>query len=251
LAPRQASSSVVAERPVTALGLVAPPPIHIDSPRFEGSLATLFAYAKTQRVDLRDIPLMPICEAYFAYMLADEPNVDEAAAALAALSYLLERKAYLLLPVQELHEDDEEETLGLPSSTAFEYRAAIASLVLWHEERSALFFRVSGQDVSTYELPFEFEDLRSTTLAQALLRLLERSKPVETPSVSRTGRSLAEEMRRLLAWISYEWKPLVQLAPSGCSREDAVYMFLSLLELIRLGQVAARVVNGEAEFSRS
>src|ERR1051326_3802442 len=78
---------------VTALGVIAPPPISVESPHFSGSLAALFACVKERKVDLLDVPLMPVCEAYFLYLFeAAVKDLDEAAAALVALAYLLERK---------------------------------------------------------------------------------------------------------------------------------------------------------------
>lgn len=235
------------------LGVVTPPPIHIESPKFEGSLATLFVCVRTQKVDLRDIPLLPICEAYLAYMLAaDQTDIDEAAAALSALSYLLERKAFLLLPLPDEPDEEEFDGLdGLPASTIFEYRSVIDVLRLWHEERAHLFFRAPNQGPNPYEIPYELENLEPTSLATAFRKLMERAKPLTQPSVSRAGRSLANEMKRVLLALSFEFKTLDRLVPRDATREDAVYWFLSLLELMRLGQVQARLIGNEVEFGRA
>src|SRR4051812_16701440 len=93
----------------TALGGIAPPPIHVTTPTFDGSLGTLFRCVREHKVQLLDVPLFPICEAYFIYLLkAELKDLDEAAAALAALAYLLERKAWALLPVEEPEPDMDE-----------------------------------------------------------------------------------------------------------------------------------------------
>src|SRR5262249_39524687 len=77
---------------VAGLGLVAPPPIHIQAPTFEGSLATLLRCVRDNKVKLLDVPLLPVCEAYFEYLVQTNlADLDEAAAALLALAYLLER----------------------------------------------------------------------------------------------------------------------------------------------------------------
>src|SRR3954463_13791078 len=102
---------------IAALGVVAPPPIQVTTPTFDGSLGLLFQCVRDHKVDLMEVPLAPICEAYFLYLM-QSPNVelDEAAAALIALAYLLERKAWALLPVVE-PEPELEEPLELPSPT--------------------------------------------------------------------------------------------------------------------------------------
>ncbi len=251
MAPRHPSPSSLAERPVTPLGVVAPPPIHIESPRFVGSLATLFTCVRDHQVDLRDVPLLPICEAYLAYMLADAaPNLDEAAAALAALSYLLERKAWLLLPVPEV-EPEPDDLPELPSPTAYEYRAATEVMRQWYEERSLLCFRAPGLGPNPYELPYELDDVSAEALANALGRVLERARPPSPPEFHRHHRSLIAQMSEVLLTLSYEWRTLCDLAPATATREDVVYWFLGLLELMRLGQASARIVGDDVEFARA
>jgi chromatin segregation and condensation protein Rec8/ScpA/Scc1 (kleisin family) len=249
MAPRR-STTALAERAVSALGVVAPPPIHIESPRFVGSLATLFTCARDHTVDLNDVPLLPICESYLEYVLAQAaPNLDEAAAALAALAYLLERKAWGLLPVPEV-EPAPEEMLELPTSTTYEYRLAMDTLREWHEARSRLFFRAPDLGPNPYEHPYEIDEVTTEVLANALADLLRRTAPPAPPELYRHKRSLASQMGSVLLTLSYDWKTLSDLVPRESSREDVVYWFLSLLELMRLGQASARIVGEEVEFAR-
>ncbi|RYG37700.1 hypothetical protein EON81_05955, partial [bacterium] len=75
------------EATLTPLGVVAPLPIHVESPAFTGPLGTLFLAVRDHRVDLLDIPLFPICEAYLTYLaMLPETPLDEAATALSALA---------------------------------------------------------------------------------------------------------------------------------------------------------------------
>jgi segregation and condensation protein A len=240
------------EGAVTALGVVAPPPIHIESPAFEGSLGTLFRLVRDHRVDLLGVPLFPICEAYFAYLLqAETDNLDEAAAALAALAYLLERKAWMLLPGPD-PEPEAEEPMELPEATTYEYRAAIEALAQWHEDRASLFFRSPDAGPDPYELPYTLGDVGVADLARALERVLSKAEPEPMKPLSRPRRSLAEQMRRVLLAVSDRWQNLGTLLPPPYTRWDAVYWFLALLELIRLGQVAARLTEtGDVEFARA
>ena len=101
----------LAEKPteasIHAWGFGTPPQIDIECPAFSGPLALLFECVRKHRVDLLGVPLQPICEAYFRYVLDhSQEDLDQAAAALVALCYLLERKAFLLIPVPELEPDD-------------------------------------------------------------------------------------------------------------------------------------------------
>ena len=251
MATQLVSRNALADRVVTPLGLVVPPPIHIESPRFVGSLAYLFTCVRDHRVDLLDVPLLPICEAYLAYMLADSaPNLDEAAAALAALAYLLERKAWSLLPGTST-EPEADEMPELPAPSAYQYWEAMDLMRVWHEERSRLFFRAPNLGPNPYEVPWDMEEVTSGALAQALAEVLARAVPPSPPEVFRHKRSLAGQMTSVLLALSYDWRTLSVLVPGEATREDVVYWFLSLLELMRLGQASARIVGDDVEFARA
>ena len=68
MAPRH---EIVAKKDtgISLLGVIAPPPIHVTTPTFDGSLAMLFRCVHDHKVQLLDVPLFPICEAYFIYLL--------------------------------------------------------------------------------------------------------------------------------------------------------------------------------------
>ncbi len=247
MAPRRQ----LAERPVTALGVIAPPPINIQSPAFEGSLAMLFQCVRDQRIDLLGVPLYPVCEAYFEYLLLSEsPNLDEAAAALTALAYLLERKAWLLLPSPE-PEPESAEPMQLPESSITDYDLAIGALLAWHAERSLMFFRSPGSGPSPYEFPYELESVSSQDLALAFERLLRRADSAIFEPPTRARRSLSEQIGIVLRAIDGTWRTLGELVTGRFSRADAVYWFLALLELIRVGQVSAKLDGDLVLFCRA
>ena len=245
-----AKGNALGERPVSALGVIAPPPIHIACAAFEGTLGTLFALVRDHQVDLLGVPLGPVCEAYLAYLAADaERDLDEAAAALAALAYLLERKAWRLLPVPEPEPLMDEPMEPLEPSVE-EFAEAIAALRAGASERELLFFRGAGPGPDPYELPYSLANVAPDDLARALERLLRRAEP-EAAERPRPQRSLAEHMTVILAALGREWTALERLVPTPFSREEAVFWFLGLLELVRLGQARARLGEDDVEFVRA
>lgn len=247
MAPRQ----TLAERSgISPLGVIAPPPIHVTTPTFDGSLATLFQCVRDHKIHLLDVPLFPICESYFLYLLnLDQTNLDEAAAALSALAYLLERKAWLLLPVED-PEPEMDSPLELPTPSAHEFSLAIESLKLWHEERSQLFFRSTEVGPESYELPLNLENISSGDLAKAFERLLRRAAPDPVKPLGKPRKSLSDQMRIVIHALSFEWRSLEDLVESPYTRSEAVYWFLALLELIRLGQAAAKIEGENVVFAR-
>jgi segregation and condensation protein A len=236
---------------VTALGVIAPPPIHVTTPTFDGSLGTLFRCVKEHKVQLLDVPLFPICEAYFIYLLkAELKDLDEAAAALAALAYLLERKAWALLPVPE-PEPDMEEAMELPEPSTHEFDLAIEVLREWQEERSRQFFRSPEAGPDPYELPYTLGNVSAEDLARAFHKLLQRATPEEVKPLNKPRKSLSEQMVIVLKAMTEEWRSLERLITEPFTKSDAVYWFLALLELVRLGQVAIRLREEEVEFARA
>ncbi|MDX2064877.1 MAG: hypothetical protein SFX74_03940 [Fimbriimonadaceae bacterium] len=235
---------------VTALGVVAPPPLQISCPAFEGSLAMLFACVREHRVDLMEVALSPVCEAYLAYLVSlPETDLDEAAAALAALAYLLERKAWLLIPVPEPEpEPYEEPDLPHPGLDS-DYHLAIDALQTWHAERADWFFRDGEAAVTAYELPYRLEHVSAADLAREFQRVLQRAKPQETPILSRPRRSIADELRRVADRLSPEPAPLWQVLGYAETKSDCVYGFLAVLELVRLGQARVHVAEDAVSVS--
>jgi segregation and condensation protein A len=236
---------------IAALGVVAPPPIQVQTPTFDGSLGMLFQCVRDHKVDLMDVPLAPICEAYFVYLLnSDSVELDEAAAALIALAYLLERKAWALLPVIE-PEPEYEEPVELPSPTVSRYETAIAALNLWQEERSKTFFRDFEAGPDPYEVPYTLKNVSSADLARAFERVLSRAKPDVVQPLGAPRKSIAQQMSIVLKSLAKEWLSLDVLVPEEVTRSEAVYWFLALLELVRLGQAAVRLNDDDVEFSRA
>lgn len=231
---------------VQGSGLVAPPPIHIESPVFTGSLAMLFRLAREARIDMNEIATLPICEAYFAYIAArPDALLDEAAAALAILAYLVERKAWTLVPRPDTEPEAPEETSELSIPTPERYEPVVAALRQGLEERALLFFRTAEPDPDGYEVPLDLGAVGPGDLARAFERLLKRAAPTPAPSIAAARPSLQETMRRMLGRLKPEGTPLEALFDAGFTRSDAVVGFLGLLELVRLGQ--ARIVMVESE----
>jgi segregation and condensation protein A len=235
---------------ISPLGVVAPPPIQVESPHFTGSLAMLFTCVHERKVDLLQVPLFPICEAYFLYMVdMSQDNLDEAAAALIALAYLLERKAWMLLPSPE-PEPESDEAMELLPPSVHEYAFAIDVLKIWQEERERFFFRSSDASPEPYEVPYTLGNVSPADLARALERVMKKATPEPIAPLSRPRRSLSDQMKLVMKTLQSDYKPLDELIATPFTREDVVYWFLALLELIRLGQATVRLRAREVEFAR-
>ncbi len=235
---------------VSALGVVAPVEILIECGAFSGSLGALFHLVREHKVDLLGVPLAPVCEAYLRYLLESaDVDMDRAGAALAALAYLLERKAWNLLPSQEGEEPEVEDLLETTEPWVHEFAPAIEALSQLAEERSLVFFR--STDASPYELPYEPDGVSADDLAKALNRLLEKAAPDPPAAQRRPSRSLSDQMVEVMGRLGVDFLGFEELIGAPFTRSDVVWWFLALLELIRLGQARVRLEDGEVAFARA
>jgi segregation and condensation protein A len=224
----------------------------VQLPVFSGSFGALLECVRRQKVNLLEVPLAPICEAYVAHALSlaaqDEDQLDAAAVALAALSYLLERKALLLIPgSSEQTVEEQEEPFELPEPFISEFMPLIEEFRSRERMRAEVFFRPNAGS-RTYELPFDAGDLTIDDLARAFEAVMERAQSVTSRLNKRPARSLAEQMLRVASCLTREWTTIRDLALGELDRAEAVWWFLALLELIRLGRAKVKMLGTEPHF---
>ncbi len=231
------------------LGLIAPPEIAIDCEAFTGTLGTLIRCVLHQKVDLWDIPLRPICQAFLDYVLESQTeDVDSAATALLAMAFLVERKAFRLLPLPEVEAEFEDEVYAGPE--ILDFKEALNVLEARFEERQDLFFR-SVDMRHEYEVPVELGSVTTADLGRALQTLLDKAVDEPNLMMSKPRRSLAEQMRIVDRCLGIKPMPLVELVEGVFNRQEALWWFLALLELMRLGTAGALMSeDGEVRFHR-
>lgn len=244
-------TELAADRAVVGpLGVTLPPEILIECDAFQGSLGALFLCVHERKIDLLDVPIAPICEAYYQYVLATtDGDLERSAVALAALAYLIERKAWALIPVEEEEPDDDALAIATePYAHLFE--PAVRSLLERREDRERLFFRWSESIAYPYELPFDTTDVQVGDLAGVLERLMARAKPDTIQPLGKPRRSLAEQMVVVLKALPMAFASLDTIVIGEFTRSEVVWWFLALLELIRLGQARVRVTELDVLFAR-
>jgi segregation and condensation protein A len=212
------------------------PPLTVEAESYEGTLERLISLVRECRIELAGIPLAPICDDYIGY-LRDTGCVelDGAAAGMFGLAYLIERKAWGMMPEDEEPEDPAELDPALP--TAPLYGPAIDELNRFKEERDLLFFRGSIPRDSDFELPRDLSGVRLVDLAAAFRRILARAAPdADEEFPIRRRVSLVELIKQIRAAIAMQGKVLFDhLLSEGYTRWDVVWTFLAILEMVRLG----------------
>jgi segregation and condensation protein A len=235
--------------------LVQPYPVHL--PQFEGPLDLLLHLIRKNEVDLRNIPVAEVCRQYHDYlMLMQELDLEVAAEFLYVEALLVQLKSQMVLPrgpafPGEPLEDPRDELVR----RLLEYRKYKAVAETLHEMESTrlgLWTRPPARMEET-EGDEEETDLSEVSLFDLLTFFkgtLERFRAAHPPAmeIAHASFSIREKMEEMLARVvsSGGPTPLSEVFRSLSGRAEAIAVFLSLLELLRLLYV--RAVQAE-EFS--
>jgi len=215
--------------------------LQVATPVFEGPLELLLALAEREDVDLLQVSLAALTDAYLAAIAElRSPDPAEMAEFLWTLSRLLLLKSIRLLPGEEPGEE-ELELLGWEEDV----RQRLEEYRQYKEVARELMERASGEahafpsparsvDVEGQEAPLEV-----ALLVNAFKDLLARLPP---RPVTVTGRSWTTEQKVLALTGRLLRGPLnlVDLILDCEDRLEAVVTFVALLELLRQGRVAVR-----------
>ena len=222
----------------------------VTTPSFSGPVELLLQLISTHEVDILDVPLAPLVDAFVA-VLRDESTtmaMDELSEFLLIGAVLLDMKSQRLLPGRESGELDEEfvgwEERDVLLARLLELRtyAALAdAFVSLFERAGRAYARLRGVD-DGFEVrpPDLLAGVTSAQLALAYLRGIEE-KPVpvvrlhhvtvDAVTVAETVAALAQSLPTM-GRLSFR-----QLIEGLTTRIEVIVHFLALLELCKLGHV--------------
>ncbi|MBN2358264.1 MAG: segregation/condensation protein A [Deltaproteobacteria bacterium] len=218
------------------------PLMQVQTQRFEGPLDLLLHIIKRDALDIFDIPIGQICDAYVQMLeRMRELNLDVAAEFLLMAASLAHLKSKQLLP-QELQpdaEDDEMDPRAELVRRLLEYQKFKSAA----EALNAL--HLLGRDVfgrppllPAIDEPTRLAEMDAMELAETIGRLLERThnKVVHEVFVERmsVGARINEliELCRLREHLTFE--ELLAFGEAPLIRSKRVITFLALLEMTRL-----------------
>ena len=215
--------------------------LQVATPVFEGPLELLLALAEREDVDILQVSLATLTDAYLAAIAAmRSPDPVEMAGFLWTLSRLLLLKSIRLLPGEEPGEE-EVELLGWEEDVRLrleEYRRykEVAQELMQRAATESYAFPSPARsvDVDGQEAPLEVG-----LLVNAFKDLLSRVPP---RPVTVTGRSWTTEQKveALTGRLLRGPVNLVDLILDCEDRLEAVVTFVALLELLRQGRVTVR-----------
>jgi segregation and condensation protein A len=222
----------------------------VTTPAFSGPMELLFKMVSTHEMDVLDIPLAPVVDAFVAELAARgaEMPLDEVSEFLLFAAILLELKSKGLLPGPEEIEPDEElaewETRDVLISRLLECRAYAAAAEIFSTlaERAARSVprEVGLDDGFEVTAPDLLAGLKPGQLAEAFLRVSEeRPAPrVDLSHVTVDLVSVAEAVDELVLRLPAVGRTSFRaLIGHLRTRIEVIVRFLAVLELCKLGKV--------------
>ncbi len=236
------------------------PPVREGEPPFEGPLDLLLHLVKEHQVDVFDIPIARITEAYLATLQAMSAlDIDVAGEFLHMAAQLVLMKSKLLLPRTEVAEDAQQDETG-----GVDPRAELVRRLLEYQKYRAAAEELGQQDLldrnvfaRRVRLPLEgadgpegLADVSVYKLIEALDRAIERAGPRLATELAPDRLSITDaigrvaEVLRLRGWARFEE---LLAGPEGAphDRSGIVATFLALLEMARLRLVRIHQASAE------
>lgn len=224
--------------------------LRLNLDKFEGPLEVLLYLIKAQEIDIFDIPILQITDQYLRFLdLIREEDLDVAGEYLVMAATLIQIKSKMLLPVEM---DDDEEVIddGDPRLELFEkliayrkFKDVAHRLSDMEEQRMGWFTRIVKPDISGVQDDEDGDDLIEVGLYdliqafKSIMRFLAEDVPhtVETEEAS-VDQKIEYIMDLITERGSVAW---IDLFEGARSRVEMVCCFLAILELCRMGDVAA------------
>jgi segregation and condensation protein A len=217
---------------------------------FEGPLDLLLHLIREHQLDILDIPIATITDAYLRYLaLMQELDLDVAGEFLLMAATLIHIKSKMLLPPEEAAEGEEADQQEDPRaelvSRLLEYKRfkeAAQTLGLLESETALLHRRGAPAMDMEVEGPLQVSMVELLQAFRTVLSRADKVAPLEiTPEELNVGQRIVMLVDRLAAESPLEFG---QLFANATRRIEIIVTFLALLELLRRRLATAR--QGEA-----
>ena len=230
--------------------------------QFEGPFDLLLFFIERDELDIYNIPIHKLIKDFLDFIHKEEKlNIELSSEFILFVSNLMRIKAKMLLPRKELddqgNEIDPRQELVNKVLEYKRFKEAAARLSEMEEQRMKLIRRgnlhrellqigeESGegteiQSISLFKLMKTFE--------KVMLRLEERkNQPRHT--VVQYNYSIEDSRQQMIDWVSREGTiPFSKIVEVCENRIHAIFLFLSILELVQLGYMNILVGEGRNNF---
>ncbi len=236
----------------------------IKLPQFEGPFDLLLFFIERDELDIYDIPISKITADFLDYIHKMETlNIEVASEFILVAATLMRIKAKMLLPRKEVDpetgkEIDPREELVTRLIEYKKFKEATEALRLLEEERQNINKRGNAlneneQIAALFETEFEMQSLTMFRLLKAFQNVLDRMAREKNKKVVHTVESppytMQGEKMLLLEKLSVGTQTAFEKVFEEVENKvHAVFVFLSILELIQEQQITITIGEGYNNF---
>ena len=218
---------------------------------FEGPLDLLLYLIKKEEIDIYDIPIAKITDQYLEYLeLMKLLDLNIAGEFLVMAATLIHIKSKMLLPPDQLPEDQQEEAdpraeLVKRLLEYKKFKEAASELSHMEKQQKHFFTRVGGgmsaEDANVLPQRGEFFEATLFDLITAFTKILKDIPKDIFHEVIKDEFTVSEKIHDILHMLMD--KPVIfftEIFKAAKNKFEIITMFLALLELIRLKEVVVR-----------
>ncbi|MDA5387263.1 segregation/condensation protein A [Loigolactobacillus backii] len=223
----------------------------VKLPEFEGPLDLLLHLIKKSEMNIYDIPIVAITSQYLEYLHHMQASRLEVAGDYFVMAATLMRiKSQTLLPREPTVELTEDEDISIDPRDELvnqllvyqTYKKAATDLQQKELVRKTHFSKAPSLTASAEPLPMPKKHLRIDEVTAALVNLLQGKvvKPVSVRNVVRETITIKDKVRAIIKQLQQNKRGIVDFDDllNNSSVEETVTTFMSVLELMKNGQVS-------------
>lgn len=230
--------------------------IPVKLPVFEGPLDLLLHLIDKNKIDIYDIPIVEITDQYMEYIRQmEQEDLGIMSEFMVMAATLIDIKCRMLLPKEVNEEGEEEDPRAELVQKLLEYKMykyMSYELKDMLEEAGNYFYKkpTIPKEVLSYEVPVDPQELLSGMTLERLhvifKSIVRRQENKLDPIRSKFGKiqreevSLPEKMNYVKSYAmthgSFSFRELLE---SQCSKVQVIVTFLSILELMKMGNIQA------------
>jgi segregation and condensation protein A len=224
---------------------------HVCTPVFEGPSDVLLRLLSEHRLDVFDVPVAPLVDAFIAEMsAASSLDLETTTEFLVIAAVLVELKSRRLLPAAEQDEDDEELLSGFEERDRLlarllelqAYAGVADHFVTMMDAAARSVPRIAGLEERFCDLaPDLLAGITPARLAAAYLRAVAhgRTETLDMSHITVEAVTVSEAVAELEERLPAEHRITFRELSSHCTtRMQVIVRFLALLELCKRGRVA-------------
>ncbi len=219
---------------------------------FEGPLDLLLFFIRRDELDVFNIPIAKIADEYLEYVrLLEQIDLDSVGDFLYMAALLINIKARMLLPKEELDEDgesiDPRRELVERLLEYVRFKEASYNLADLEAERADRFTRGrAASERERWEDPIDVSyDASVFDLISALKNILTAAPEEPTHAVAKEEYTIEAQQEFILACLEKEGRLSFALAVRGRTKRFVITTFLGILELARQQRVGILVPDDE------